>query len=76
MRVLLTGGYGCIGSWIIRNLLDRGDQVWVYDLREDTRRLRLILPPERLREAQFIEGNVTDLARPATGRGPATASRM
>jgi nucleoside-diphosphate-sugar epimerase len=61
MRVLLTGGYGCIGSWIVRNLLDRGDQVWVYDLREDTRRLRLILPPERLAEVPFIEGNVTDL---------------
>ncbi len=61
MRVLLTGGYGCIGTWIIRNLLDRGNQVWVYDLREDTRRLRLILPPERLPEARFIEGNVTDL---------------
>jgi nucleoside-diphosphate-sugar epimerase len=61
MRVLLTGGYGCIGSWIVRNLLDRGDQVWVYDLREDNRRLRLILPAERLQEAKFIEGNVTDL---------------
>ena len=23
MRFLLTGGYGCIGSWIIRNLIDR-----------------------------------------------------
>jgi nucleoside-diphosphate-sugar epimerase len=61
MRVLLTGGYGCIGSWIVRNLLDRGDQVWVYDLREDTRRLRLILPDERLSEVAFIEGDVTDL---------------
>jgi nucleoside-diphosphate-sugar epimerase len=61
MRVLLTGGYGCIGSWIVCNLLDRGDQVWVYDLREDTRRLRLILPSERLPEVPFIEGNVTDL---------------
>ena len=35
MRVLITGGYGFIGGWIIRNLLARGDQVWVYDLRED-----------------------------------------
>jgi nucleoside-diphosphate-sugar epimerase len=61
MRVLLTGGYGCIGSWIIRNLLDRGDQVWVFDLRQDIHRLRLIVPPERLAEARFIEGNVTDL---------------
>jgi len=61
MRVLLTGGYGCIGSWIVRNLLDRDDQVWVYDLREDIHRLRLILPAERLPEVRFIEGNVTDL---------------
>src|SRR5437764_1345683 len=61
MRVLLTGGYGCIGSWIIRNLLGRGDQVWVYDLREDHRRLRLILAEDRVREVAFIEGNVTDL---------------
>jgi nucleoside-diphosphate-sugar epimerase len=61
MRVMLTGGYGCIGSWIVRNLLERGDQVWVYDLREDTHRLRLIVPAERLTEVPFIEGNVTDL---------------
>jgi nucleoside-diphosphate-sugar epimerase len=61
MRVLLTGGYGCIGSWIVRNLLDRGHQAWVFDLREDQRRLRLILPAERLAEVRFIEGNVSDL---------------
>jgi nucleoside-diphosphate-sugar epimerase len=61
MRVLLTGGYGCIGSWIVRNLLARGDQVWVYDLREDTRRLRLLVPEDQLAAVPFIEGNVTDL---------------
>jgi nucleoside-diphosphate-sugar epimerase len=61
MRVLLTGGYGCIGCWIVRNFLDRGDQVWVYDLRQDTRRLRLIVPPDALSQVGFIEGDVTDL---------------
>src|SRR4051812_34990674 len=61
MRVLLSGGYGCIGSWIVRQLLERGDQGWGFDLREDPRRLRLILPPERLPEVPFIQGNVTDL---------------
>src|SRR5947199_312269 len=61
MRVLLTGGYGCIGSWIIRNLLDRGDQVWVYDLKEDPRRLRLILDPGRLSDVTFLQGDVTEL---------------
>src|SRR5438105_9243186 len=61
MRVLLTGGYGCIGSWIVRNLLERGDQAWIYDLKEDPRRLRLILPEEKVRRIGFIQGDVTDL---------------
>jgi nucleoside-diphosphate-sugar epimerase len=62
MRVLLTGGYGFIGAWIIRNLLERGDAVWVYDLKEDPRRLRLILPEDQARRATFVRGDVTDLA--------------
>jgi nucleoside-diphosphate-sugar epimerase len=61
MRVLLTGGYGCIGSWIARELLGRGDDVWVYDLREDLHRLRLILPDEQVRCVAFVAGDVTDL---------------
>jgi nucleoside-diphosphate-sugar epimerase len=61
--VLLTGGYGCIGSWIVRDLLERGDQVWVYDLKEDTRRLRLLLDEGQLRQVAFVEGDVTDLTR-------------
>jgi nucleoside-diphosphate-sugar epimerase len=61
MRVLLTGGYGCIGSWVVRHLLERGDQVWVFDLREDARRLRLILPDEQVRRVTFVAGDVTDL---------------
>jgi len=61
MNVLLTGGYGCIGSWIVKNLLDRGDQAWIYDLKEDPRRLRLILADEAVREVGFIQGDVTDL---------------
>ena len=50
MRVLLTGGYGCIGSWIVRNLLGRGDQVWIYDLKEDASRLRLIMDDAQVRQ--------------------------
>ena len=63
MRVLLTGGYGCIGSWITRNLLQRGDQVWIYDLKEDPKRLRLILPEDQVKQVRFVQGDVTDLAR-------------
>src|SRR6266576_676418 len=62
MRVLLSGGYGCIGSWIVRNLLERGDQVWIYDLKEDPRRLRLILKEDQVSQVGCIRGDVTDLA--------------
>jgi nucleoside-diphosphate-sugar epimerase len=62
MRVLLTGGYGCIGSWIARQLLERGDQVFIYDLKEDHRRLRLILDEQRIKQIAFLPGDVTDLA--------------
>src|SRR5713101_2411910 len=62
MRVLLTGGYGCIGSWIVRNLLERGDEVWIYDLKEDPHRLRLLVEEEPLRRVNFVPGDVTDLA--------------
>lgn len=62
MHVLLTGGYGCIGSWIVRNLLARDDRVWIYDLREDPSRLRLILDEDQVRRVGFIPGDVTDLA--------------
>ncbi len=61
MRVLLTGGYGCIGSWIIRNLLDRGDEAFVYDLKQDAGRLRLLLSEAKLSRVPFVQGDVTDL---------------
>jgi nucleoside-diphosphate-sugar epimerase len=60
--VLLTGGYGCIGTWIVRNLLARGDQVSIYDLKEDPHRLDLILTPEQIRQVRYFSGDVTDLA--------------
>ncbi|MDB5307753.1 MAG: UDP-glucose 4-epimerase [Gemmataceae bacterium] len=62
MHVLITGGYGFIGAWIIQDLLARGDQVWVYDLKEDPRRLRLIMSDEQIRRVTFVPGDVTDLA--------------
>jgi nucleoside-diphosphate-sugar epimerase len=63
MRVLLTGGYGCIGSWITRNLLDLGDQVWIYDLKEDLHRLRLILESSQIEKVGFVAGDVTDMSK-------------
>jgi nucleoside-diphosphate-sugar epimerase len=62
MHVLLTGGYGCIGAWIIRQLLALDARVTVYDLKQDTRRLSLIMPETDVATVAFRQGDVTDLA--------------
>ncbi|MBY0231595.1 MAG: NAD(P)-dependent oxidoreductase [Gemmataceae bacterium] len=63
MRVLITGGYGCIGAWIVRRLLEQEVPAFVYDLREDPRRLAQLLPEGDTRKAAFLQGDVTDLPR-------------
>ena len=61
VRVLLTGGYGCIGSWIIKQIVDSGDTIWVYDLKEDTHRLDLLIDKEvREERVRFISGDIAD----------------
>lgn len=61
MRVLTTGGYGCIGSWVAKQLIDQGGEIWIYDLKEDTHRLNQILDPEAASRVHFVPGDVTDL---------------
>jgi len=58
----MTGGFGCIGSWAAKQLIEAGHQVWIYDLREDGRRIDLVVDPERRAEVGFIEGDVSDPA--------------
>jgi nucleoside-diphosphate-sugar epimerase len=62
MRFLITGGYGFIGAWIAKNLLADGAEVFVYDLRENLSRFRLILSEAEIAQVKFVPGDVTDLA--------------
>ncbi len=59
-RVFMTGGYGCIGSWVAKQLVETGREVWIYDLKEDTHRLDLILEPDQRTSVHFIAGDVSD----------------
>ena len=61
MRLMMTGGYGCIGSWVAKQLVDAGQDVWIYDLKEDTHRLDLILEPEQKSSVHFVAGDVSDV---------------
>jgi UDP-glucose 4-epimerase len=60
VRVLMTGGYGCIGSWIAKQLCEAGEEVWIYDLKEDTHRLDLVLDQKHKAAVHFLQGDVSD----------------
>ncbi len=59
----ITGAQGCIGSWIVKALIERGDAVVVFDRSDDSRRLSAIMSDEDVAKVRFITGDVTDGAR-------------
>src|SRR5690349_13772400 len=61
-RFLVTGALGCIGAWVVRNLVREGAEPVVFDLASDPRRLKLIMTPEELARVTFVAGDITDLA--------------
>jgi nucleoside-diphosphate-sugar epimerase len=58
----ITGAQGCIGSWIVKALAERGDNCFVFDRSEDERRLRAITEPSDLERVRFIAGDVTEIS--------------
>ena len=60
MRVLMTGGYGCIGSWVARQLVEDGGQVWIFDIKEDMHRLDLLLDADEVSRVHFVPGDISD----------------
>jgi len=55
----ITGAQGCIGSWIVKALVERGDQAVVFDRSDDSRRLAAIMDHEDLANVRFITGDIT-----------------
>src|SRR4051794_23745124 len=56
MTVLVTGGLGAIGSWVLRELVARGERPLVYDSRADTS-----LIPDLVDEIDLRVGDILDL---------------
>ncbi len=59
-RVMVTGADGCIGAWVVRQLLDRGDEVVVFDVGSNDRRHELVAGGRPL-DFTRITGDITDL---------------
>jgi UDP-glucuronate 4-epimerase len=45
-RFLVTGAFGCIGAWVVHELVRSGRDVVAFDLDADPRRLRLLIGDE------------------------------
>lgn len=57
-KFLITGAKGCIGSWIVKSLIERGSEPWIFDVDTDSHRLRALLTEDQLKRVRFISGDV------------------
>jgi nucleoside-diphosphate-sugar epimerase len=61
LAVLVTGGAGFIGSYVVRDLLARGERTVLYDSNVTGNALDLVLAPEQSHEAlTVVSGPITD----------------
>jgi nucleoside-diphosphate-sugar epimerase len=58
----MTGALGCIGAWIVKALVERGDRPVAFDVSSDRRRLQAIMREEDLARVTFIRGDITSEA--------------
>lgn len=59
-RFLITGAMGCIGAWVVYNLVREGVPTAVFDLSDNPHRMRLILSQDEIDRVRFITGDITD----------------
>jgi UDP-glucuronate 4-epimerase len=62
-RFLLTGAYGCIGAWVVRQLVREGVEVIGLDAGRDDSRVRDLLGDDEVAAATFIHGDISDSAQ-------------
>jgi nucleoside-diphosphate-sugar epimerase len=72
----ITGAQGCIGSWIVKALVERGDGAVVFDRSDDSRRLAAIMNTEDLARVRFISGDITDVAAVRMALSQSEAQRV
>jgi len=58
---LVTGGTGCIGAWITRQLLSEGSEVTLFSADETRDRLALVVPANALAGLDAVVGDINDL---------------
>lgn len=72
----ITGAQGCIGSWIVKALIERGDEAVVFDRSNDSARLRAIMDADDLARVRFISGDITEAAAVSSALSSSKAERV
>jgi nucleoside-diphosphate-sugar epimerase len=72
----ITGAQGCIGSWIVKALAERGDTPVVFDRSDDARRLNAIIAPADIERVRFVTGDITDAGSVLTALQDSSAARV
>ena len=72
----ITGAQGCIGSWVVKAIAERGHKPIVFDRSADAYRLAAIMRPELLAEVAFVVGDITDKRAVVEALEASKASRV
>jgi nucleoside-diphosphate-sugar epimerase len=75
-RYFITGAQGCIGSWIVKTLVERGDEPVVFDRSDDARRLAAIMSADELERVRFRLGDITERASVLAALSESQAERV
>jgi UDP-glucuronate 4-epimerase len=59
-RFLVTGAYGCLGAWTMRQLIHEGVDAIGVDVGDNDGRLRELLTADELAHARFVRASVSD----------------
>jgi nucleoside-diphosphate-sugar epimerase len=59
-RFLVTGAKGCIGSWVVKNLVESGRQAVLFDLDSKSHRLNMLLNRDQMQGVRFVQGDISE----------------
>jgi nucleoside-diphosphate-sugar epimerase len=60
-RFLVTGALGCVGAWVVKQLVSEDVPVVGFDVATSRHRLELIMGPEELNRVELVTGDIRDL---------------
>ena len=74
-RFLVTGAHGCVGAWVVRELLADGREVTTFDLSTDPRRLRLLIG-DGADQVPHVAGDIADAEALTRALGDSRATHV